>query len=129
MYGDGLKFDPYIFDNKCVALRIDGSVQQLRLNDDRHARVGGEKTLFEGGADTIWSDEGFDQSNLHYAKYPYTPRFYSFRRDLTPIDVFLFLLLIYVLFLIVRMIVRRSRAKACSRNTEQNETREKELAE
>ena len=129
MYGDGYKFNPHSFNEKAVVLRIDGAVQRYRLTKEMEADIGGGKTLFEDGPDSVWAQEGVDRVNLLYAKSPYTPPHYSFRRDLTPIDVFLFLLLIYVLFLIVRMIVRRSRAKACSRNTEQNEKRGKELAE
>ena len=73
MYGDGFKFDPYCYDNKAIALRIDGSVQTLRLNKDRHAKLPNGKTLFEGGIDSVWGEAGFDRSNLLYAKYPYTP--------------------------------------------------------
>ena len=129
MYGDGYKFNPHSFNEKAVVLRIDGAVQRYRLTREMEADIGGGKTLFEGGPDSVWAQEGVDRANLLYAKSPYTPPHYSFRRDLTPIDVLLFLLLIYVLFLIVRMIVRRSGAKASSRNTEQSEKRGKELAE
>ena len=107
MYGDGFKFDPYIFDNKAVVLRIDGSVKQLRLNDDRHAIVSGSQTLFEAGPDTVWGEKGYDRSNLLYAKYPYEPR-YKVRESSVKITVTLVLLiglgllLIYLVVLIFR---------------------------
>ena len=83
MYGDGYKFDPYLFDNKGVVLRIDGSVKQLKLNDDRHAilpnfqrfneTASDAPTLFQTGPDSVWGEQRHDPSNLVYAKYPYDP--------------------------------------------------------
>ena len=83
MYGDGYKFDPYLFGNKGVVLRIDGSVKQLKLNDDRHAILPNSQrfnetasdapTLFQTGPDSVWGEQRHDPSNLVYAKYPYDP--------------------------------------------------------
>lgn len=109
MYGDGLKFDPFIFDNKCVVLRIDGSVKLFRLNDDRHALVAGGKTLFEGGADTVWGDEGFDQTNLHYAKYPYTPVYRPSNEKTTKGGIVLLICLGLLLVSLVALFVRKHR--------------------
>ena len=60
--GNTFKRDPY--DGKAVALRLDGSVQTLRLkkatgggNTDGEALIGGGKTLFQTGQDSVWGDD------------------------------------------------------------------------
>lgn len=125
MYGDGYKFNPHNFKEKAVVLRIDGSVQQYRLTQDREAKLVGGKMLFEGGADSVWAQEGVDRSNLLYAKYPYTPPYYNFSREITPLDVLLFILLFYGIIWIVCRFVRRKRARVKGRATEHDAEKEK----
>ena len=74
MYGDGYKFDPYAYESRAIILRVDGSAVSLRLDKEGNAMLPNGKTLFEGGAESVWGEEGFDKSNLCYAKYPYTPK-------------------------------------------------------
>ncbi|MCP5538189.1 MAG: hypothetical protein H7A51_18400 [Akkermansiaceae bacterium] len=65
MSGEGVQFDPKPYDHKAVVLRIDGAVKQLLINKDTcKAKIGMGKTLFDGGADTVWGEEGFDVANL-----------------------------------------------------------------
>jgi len=72
--GDGYKFDPYAYKGKAMVLRVDGSAVSLRLDKEGNAMLPNGKTLFEGGVESVWGEEGFDKSNLCYAKYPYTPK-------------------------------------------------------
>ena len=61
---NGLTFDPDPYDGKAVALRIDGAVKQLLIDRDTgRAKIGGGKTLFEDGAETVWGS-GFDPENI-----------------------------------------------------------------
>lgn len=61
--GEEFKPDPY--DGKAVVLRIDGAVKQLLLNrNDNKAKIGGGKTLFDTGNDTVWGTDGFVQADL-----------------------------------------------------------------
>mgnify|MGYP007122433376 CR=1 FL=1 len=71
MYGDGYKFNTDTHEGKAAVLRVDGAVKQFRINTNGHANIGGGKTLFDGGADSVWGAEGFDASKLCYAKTPY----------------------------------------------------------
>lgn len=58
------EFDPDPYDSKCVVLRIDGAVKQLRLNNDNKAILSGTQTLFDGGEDSVWGDDGFTSGDL-----------------------------------------------------------------
>ena len=114
MYGDGFKFDPYCYDNKAIVLRIDGSILHQRLNKDRHAKLPNGKSLFEGGADSVWGEAGFDKSNLLYARYPYTPKWRASSRvrPFKNLKLHHFLLgglVLYVLFSTVRFFVLRKK--------------------
>ena len=62
MLGEGLKFDPDVFEGKAVVLRIDGAVKQLLINEDGQALIGEGKTLFQSGPDAVWGEGGFDSS-------------------------------------------------------------------
>jgi len=77
MIGDSFFFDPYVYEGKALALRVDGSVKTLRISQkgglENKALIGGGKTLFDGGADSVWGVDGFDSKNLCYAKFSYTP--------------------------------------------------------
>lgn len=65
--GETFKMDPY--DGKCVALRIDGSVQQYRLSKkSQKANIGAGRTLFDTGEDTVWGTDGFSTQDLKHAK-------------------------------------------------------------
>lgn len=72
MKGEGFKFDPRIYGCKAVVLRIDGAVKQLLIDRERHlAKIGGGKTLFQTGPDTVWGENGVDESMLvHPAPNP-----------------------------------------------------------
>lgn len=70
MYGDGYQFNPDIYDGKAMALLVNGAAKMYRIDKNHHAMIGGGKTLFEGGKDTVWGEKGFDQLRLCYAKYP-----------------------------------------------------------
>ncbi len=49
------KTDPY--DNRGVYLRVDGSARQERINvQDNTIRIGGNKSLFQGGIGSVWGD-------------------------------------------------------------------------
>ncbi len=64
-YDTSQKFKPDPYDGKAVVLRIDGAVKQLLLNKtSNEAKIGGGKTLFATGADTVWGTDGFTTSNL-----------------------------------------------------------------
>lgn len=60
-------FDADPYDSKCVVLRIDGSVKQLRLNSNDEAILSGSQTLFDDGEDTVWGDDGFETGDLQHA--------------------------------------------------------------
>lgn len=61
--GEEFKPDPY--DGKAVVLRIDGAVKQLLLNkNDKKAKIGGGKSLFDTGDDTVWGTDGFVNADL-----------------------------------------------------------------
>lgn len=63
--GQGVVFDPGPYDGKAVVLRIDGAVKQLLIDRETgKAKVGEGKTLFEGGAGSVWGEAGFDRTNL-----------------------------------------------------------------
>ncbi|MCP5536955.1 MAG: prepilin-type N-terminal cleavage/methylation domain-containing protein [Akkermansiaceae bacterium] len=65
--GEAFKPDPY--DGKAVVLRIDGACKQLLLNkNDNKAKLGGGKTLFDTGNDTVWGTDGYVSSDLVEAK-------------------------------------------------------------
>ncbi|MEI6177594.1 MAG: prepilin-type N-terminal cleavage/methylation domain-containing protein [Verrucomicrobiota bacterium] len=51
-------FDPDVYDRMAVVQRIDNSAsaEQVRTSDKK-ANVGGGKTLFETGADTVWGTD------------------------------------------------------------------------
>ncbi|BDS07479.1 hypothetical protein NT6N_25190 [Oceaniferula spumae] len=49
------KEDPY--GGKCVVLRIDGSVQTLRLSNERKGKLPSGQTLFDTGDDSVWGDQ------------------------------------------------------------------------
>ncbi len=64
-YDASQKFKPDPYDGKAVVLRIDGAVKQLLLNKTSNkAKIGGGKTLFDTGTDTVWGSDGFTASNL-----------------------------------------------------------------
>ncbi|BDS08061.1 hypothetical protein NT6N_31010 [Oceaniferula spumae] len=110
MYGDGYKFNSDIYHGKCVVLRIDGSVQTLRLNEDRHAKLPTGKTLFEGGEKTVWGKAGFDYKNLCYAKYPYnfTPAIFK-KEWITPPTVAAGLIILALICYIVSKVRGRKK--------------------
>lgn len=65
----GTEFKPDPYDGKAVVLRIDGAVKQLLLDrDSNRAKVGGGKTLFQTGSDTVWGTGGFESADLVPAK-------------------------------------------------------------
>ncbi len=47
-------FDPEVYNNKAVVLRIDTSVRIEQLNKDKKATVGGGRTLLQTGTGTVW---------------------------------------------------------------------------
>lgn len=99
MYGDGFKFNPHPFDNKCVVLRIDGAVKQLRLNNEHHAILEGKQTLFSGGKKSVWGEAGFDEKDLCYAKYPY-----KLHRRLSPLVFLAICIALPILYYILKRI-------------------------
>ncbi len=54
---DDEEFDPGPFDKKASALRIDQSVQVLKINNSGEALLGGGKKLLDSGENTIWGTE------------------------------------------------------------------------
>lgn len=67
MEGSGETFDPDPYDNKCVVLRIDGAVKQLRIKQsDGKGILSGTKTLFDSGDDSVWGTEGYLAADLKY---------------------------------------------------------------
>lgn len=64
MTGKGVKFDPKPYNGKAVVLRIDGSVQTYQIDANGDAILKNGKKLFEGGADTVWGEKGFDTKSL-----------------------------------------------------------------
>ncbi len=69
MTGEGFTFNPDVYRGKAVVLRIDGSVRSFLIDNKSHlAKIGGGKTMFEGGQDTVWGVEGFDPENLVHPK-------------------------------------------------------------
>lgn len=64
--GETFKEDPY--DGKSVVLRIDGAAKQLRLSNDKRAKVGGGKTLFDDGDGTVWGSGGYSSQDLKHCK-------------------------------------------------------------
>lgn len=68
MEDSGETFDPDPYDNKCVVLRIDGSVKQIRVNKQKEAILTGSTGLFDQGDDTVWGDDGFTAGDLKKAK-------------------------------------------------------------
>ena len=67
MEGNGETFDPDPYDNKCVVLRIDGAVKQLRIKNNKKGILSGTTTLFDTGIDTVWDTDGFVSSDLKHA--------------------------------------------------------------
>ncbi len=64
-YDGSQKFKPDPYDGKCVVLRIDGSVKQFRLKKKSNlANIGGGKTLFDTGSDSVWGTDGLVTSNI-----------------------------------------------------------------
>lgn len=64
MSDDGLGFDSEPYNGKAVVLRIDGAVKQLLIDDKTgKAKVGDDKTLFEGGEGTAWGN-AFNAANV-----------------------------------------------------------------
>jgi len=124
MYGDGYKFDPYLFGNKGVVLRIDGSVKQLKLNDDRHAVLPNSQrfnatasdapTLFQAGPDSVWGEQRHDPSNLVYAKYPYDPELREHVRDKNMMSALV--IGIALVFISLTILIYRRRAMALLKN-------------
>jgi prepilin-type N-terminal cleavage/methylation domain-containing protein len=63
--GETFKIDPY--DGKCVALRIDGAAKSLRISKtSKKGNLGGGKTLFDTGQDTVWGTNGFNSADLKH---------------------------------------------------------------
>ena len=61
----GQEFKPDPYDGKAVVLRIDGAVKQLLLEKDSNkAKIGGGRTLFDTGNETVWGSDGFVSSDL-----------------------------------------------------------------
>jgi len=59
------EFNPDPYDGKAVVLRIDGAVKQLLLKKTtKKAKIGGGKTLFETGDDTVWGTDGYKAADL-----------------------------------------------------------------
>ena len=112
MYGDGYKFDPYAYKGKAMVLRVDGSAVGLKLDKEGNAMLPDGKTLFEGGAESVWGEEGFDKSNLCYAKYPYTPK-KQFDVSAGAVETLIFCtaLGIYLLFCLILLFRKLKRAK------------------
>lgn len=50
-------FDPDPFDKKATALRIDQSVQVMKINSSKEAILGGGVKLLDTGANTIWGQD------------------------------------------------------------------------
>lgn len=112
MYGDGYKFNSDIYQGKAVILRIDGAVKQLLLDkDDRQAKIGGGKTLFDGGPESVWGAKGFDQTKLCYANKPYafTPRIGS---DMKPKDWLVSGLVVLFIIVLLRVIYQARSKKS-----------------
>ena len=64
-YEGSQKFKPDPYDGKAVVLRIDGAVKQLLLNKDTNlAKIGGGKTLFDTGSDSVWGASGLNTSDI-----------------------------------------------------------------
>ncbi|MBK1832060.1 hypothetical protein JIN77_15090 [Verrucomicrobiaceae bacterium R5-34] len=120
MYGDGYKFNSDVYKGKAVVLRIDGSVQTLRLNKDRLAKLPNGKTLFEGGADTVWGEEGFDSSRLLYAKHPYDFKPAIVRKEwVTPPTIAVALIFLFICIYIGKKIARKPKQEgACPESGE-----------
>ena len=66
MEGTGETFDPDPYDNKCVVLRIDGAVKQLRIKKNKKGILTGSTTLFDTGIDTVWDTDGFIPTDLKH---------------------------------------------------------------
>lgn len=111
MYGHGYKFNSDAYEGKAVVLRIDGAVKQFRLNKDRHAVIGGGKTLFDAGPASVWGAKGFDSSKLCYAKKPYdfSPRLLP---ETNAKEWLMAVLALLIVFLIVRAVVHSTRRGA-----------------
>ena len=57
-FDTGVKFKQDPYDGKAVALRIDGAVKQLLLDKtSSEPKVGGGKTVFQTGTDTVWGSD------------------------------------------------------------------------
>jgi len=54
--GTDFKFDKDVYDRMAVVQRIDNSASLESINKDDLATIGGGKTLFETGADSVWED-------------------------------------------------------------------------
>jgi prepilin-type N-terminal cleavage/methylation domain-containing protein len=55
--GTNAIFKPAPYDNRGVYLRVDGSARQERINvQDNTIRIGGNRSLFQGGIGTVWGD-------------------------------------------------------------------------
>lgn len=61
-----LGFDPGPFGGYAVGLRVDGSAKAWKIGADGKAVAGGGKTLFEGGAGSVWGTAGFDPARLKH---------------------------------------------------------------
>ena len=68
MSGDGYQFKAGIHKGKAIVLRVDGAVKQLLINKEGYAKIGGGRTLFDAGLNSVWGEAGFDQKRLNYAK-------------------------------------------------------------
>lgn len=68
MTGNGTKFNSKFFGGKALVLRVDGSVQLFRINENGEAVIGRGRTLFQTGNDTVWGTDGFKQSMLVFPK-------------------------------------------------------------
>ncbi|MBK1832061.1 hypothetical protein JIN77_15095 [Verrucomicrobiaceae bacterium R5-34] len=68
MTGKGFKFDPKAFDGKAIVLRLDGSVTTYPIDANGDVILANGKRLFEGGAGTIWGNEGPDAKRLLFPK-------------------------------------------------------------
>lgn len=68
MTGKGYKFDPKPYNGKAVVLRIDGSVRHYPINEDGDVVLPNGKKLFEGGAGTVWGENGPQKGMLVFPK-------------------------------------------------------------